>query len=247
MRGGWLGPAAIAVAAGAVLSGCALTETGGDNVINGKTLFVAKCGSCHTLARANATGVVGPNLDEAWRRAAVDGMRRSTYKGIVHRQIEHPARLPQVDPITGKEVAQMPAGLVTGANAEDVAAYVASAAAKPGKDTGRLATIGQGPSNAVAKASGGKLDIPTDPRGALAYKFGAAAAPAGKLTVESKNDASIDHNIAVQGSGVDEKGPIVKNGGVSRVQVDLKPGKYTFYCSVPGHREGGMEGTLTVK
>ena len=39
----------------------------------------------------------------------------------------------------------------------------------------------------------------------------------------------------------------VKNGGVSKVNVALKAGEYTFYCSVPGHREGGMEGKLTVK
>jgi uncharacterized cupredoxin-like copper-binding protein len=39
----------------------------------------------------------------------------------------------------------------------------------------------------------------------------------------------------------------VKNGAVSRIEVDLKPGEYTFYCSVPGHREGGMEGKLTVQ
>jgi len=246
MRGGWLGPAAVAVAAAAVLSGCAVSQSG-DNIINGKTQFVAKCGACHTLARANATGVVGPNLDEAFQRAVQDGFKRSTFRGIVHRQIENPARLRQVDPITGKEGAAMPANLVTGTDAEDVAAYVAQAAARPGKDTGRLATIGQGPSNAVAKAKGGTLEIPTDPSGALAYKFGSAEAPAGPLTVESKNDASVDHDIAIEGNGVNEKGEVVKNGGVSQFEATLKPGKYTFYCSVPGHREGGMEGTLTVQ
>ena len=52
------------------------------------------------------------------------------------------------------------------------------------------------------------------------------------------------HNIAIEGNGVDEEGQVVQNGGVSRVEVDLKAGEYTFFCSVPGHREGGMEGTL---
>ena len=55
------------------------------------------------------------------------------------------------------------------------------------------------------------------------------------------------HNIAIEGNGVDEEGQVVQNGGVSRVEVDLKAGEYTFFCSVPGHREGGMEGTLPVK
>ena len=246
MRGGWLGPAAVAVAAAAVLSGCAVSQSG-DNIINGKTQFVAKCGACHTLARANATGVVGPNLDEAFQRAVQDGFKRSTFRGIVHRQIENPARLRQVDPITGKEGAAMPANLVTGTDAEDVAAYVAQAAARPGQDTGRLATIGQGPSNAVAKAKGGKLEIPTDPSGQLRFQASSATAKAGKVTLLSKNDSPVPHDISVKGGGVDQQGKQVQNGGTSQVTVALKPGKYVFYCSVPGHEQGGMTGTLTVR
>ena len=141
----------------------------------------------------------------------------------------------------------MPAGLYTGEDAQDVAAYVASAVAKPGEDKGALAAAGVKKSNEVAKAEGGKLEIPADPSGALAYTFGSAESAAGSVEIDSQNKSSIDHNIAVEGSGVDEKGPVVKNGGVSKVTADLKPGEYTFYCSVPGHREGGMEGKLTVK
>jgi uncharacterized cupredoxin-like copper-binding protein len=57
----------------------------------------------------------------------------------------------------------------------------------------------------------------------------------------------VPHAIAVEGNGVDEDGETVEKDGVSKVSADLKPGTYTFYCSVPGHREAGMEGTLTVK
>jgi len=229
-----------------VLSGCQLKDDG-DNLVNGKTQFIGKCASCHTLSRANATGVVGPNLDEAWQQAQKDGMGRSTYRGVVHQQILNPARTPQVDPATGRVGAAMPADLVTGEDAEDVAAYVAMAAARRGDDSGRLGTIGQDFSNRVARAEGGTLDIPADPSGALAYTFGSAEAPAGRLTIASENESSVDHNIAVEGAGIDERGPVVNNGGVSRIEVDLEPGEYTFYCSVPGHREGGMEGPLRVE
>ncbi len=59
--------------------------------------------------------------------------------------------------------------------------------------------------------------------------------------------SSTPHDIAHQGGGVNTIGKIVSNGGVSTISADLKPGKYTFYCSVPGHRAAGMVGTLTVK
>jgi uncharacterized cupredoxin-like copper-binding protein len=138
----------------------------------------------------------------------------------------------------------MPANLVTGDDAGDVAAYVAMTAGAGGKDSGQLAAVGGKPKG-TAKAEGGTLDIPVS--AGLAYAFAAAEAPAGALTLNSKNDTPIDHNIAIEGNGLDEKGPVIKNGAVSTVEADLQPGEYVFYCSVPGHREGGMEGKLTVK
>jgi mono/diheme cytochrome c family protein len=243
------GRARVALLAGAALislTGCELKDDG-DNLVNGKTLFIQRCASCHTLARANAQGVVGPNLDEAWSRAEHDGLGRSTFEGIVHRQIEQPNQNPSVDPGTGKEAAPMPANIVSGEDAQDVAAYVASAAANPGEDTGRLATAGAPEQEELARAEGGTLDIPADPSGATAYRFADAEAQAGPLTINSVNDASVPHNIALEGGGVDEVGDVVQDGGTSTIEVDVQPGEYTFYCSVPGHREGGMEGTLTVR
>ena len=113
------------VAASAVVTGCGLGNQGND-LVNGKQQFVAKCGSCHVLARANTTGVVGPNLDEAFQRARVDGFGQDTFEGVVHRQILEPARRPQHDPETGKQLPMMPANVVTGEDATDVAAYVAA-------------------------------------------------------------------------------------------------------------------------
>ena len=128
-----------------------------------------------------------------------------------------------------------------------MAAYVAYAADAGGKDTGRLADAGAAEQEELAKAEGGKLAIPADPDGRTLYTFKNAEAPAGALEIDSKNDATVDHNIALEGGGVNEEGDVVKDGGTSTIQVDVKPGEYTFFCSVPGHREGGMEGKLTVK
>src|SRR5215208_5247530 len=218
MIGGRVRTALLAAFAVISLAGCELKDDG-DNLVNGKTLFVQKCASCHTLARADAKGVVGPSLDEAWQRSARDGLGRSTYEGIVHRQIVQPNSNPSVDPVTGKEVPPMPADVVTGEDAQDVAAYVASAAANPGKDTGRLAAAGAPEQEELAKAEGGTLEMPADPTGALAYAFADAEAPAGALTIESVNESSKPHNIALEGQGVEEEGEVVQGGGTSTVKA----------------------------
>lgn len=238
-------PAAV-VAASAAFAGCSVAEQE-PNLVNGKSKFVARCGSCHVLARANATGVTGPNLDEAFRTARAQGFGESTFEGVVYQQIGDPSTRKQMDPQTLKDGAAMPADLVTGQDARDVAAYVAGAVARAGEDEGQLAQVGPKKSTEAAKAEGGKLGIDADPSGALLYVFGAAEAPAGPLELLSKNESSVPHNIAVEGQGIDEKGEVVQGGGTSTVSVDLKPGEYTFYCSVAGHREGGMEGKLTIK
>jgi plastocyanin len=227
------------------LSACSL-KRGGDNLINGKTAFVAKCGACHMLNRAGTTGVTGPNLDEAFQRATLEGFGRSTLRGLVRHQISYPGLRAQVDPKTKKVLPLMPADLVAGSTADDVAAYVAYASARPGKDAGRLAEIGVKKAAGVAKTVSGELDIPIAPSG-LAYTFAAAEAPAGTVKLVAKNPQNVPHNIAVEGNGVNQAGPVIQGGATSDVTVDLKPGVYTFFCSVPGHREGGMVGKLTVK
>ena len=237
--------AAGCVVAAFAASGCGLAARH-DNLVNGKQQFASKCGTCHTLARAGTKGTTGPNLDEAFIRARKDGFKDSTFAGIVAGQIKYPSRVPQEDPVTRKTLPLMPANLVTGDDVTDVAAYVGMVAGAGGKDTGRLAQAGA-KAEGTAKENDGVLDIPVNEAGGLLFQFADAQATAGKVTIESKNDESIGHNIAVEGNGIDQKGPVVQGGGTSKIDVDLKPGTYTFFCSVPGHREGGMEGKLTVK
>jgi uncharacterized cupredoxin-like copper-binding protein len=89
------------------------------------------------------------------------------------------------------------------------------------------------------------LGNPADPS-ELRFSKSALAAPAGTVTLIMENPSALEHNIAVRGEGVDEQGEIVGQGEESRVTVDLEPGEYEFYCSVPGHEDAGMKGTLTV-
>ncbi|MBI5311013.1 MAG: c-type cytochrome [Actinobacteria bacterium] len=212
------------------------------DLANGKQLFVEKCGACHTMARAEAAkGVAGPNLDDAFIQARNDGMDDATIKSVTLGQIKHPSqRVPAA--------ARMPADIVTGMDARDVAAYVGYAAGREGKDEGDLAKAGQpAVSDKTVKAdSSNTLQIDADPTGATLYQAGKATAAAGLVNLIMDNPSSVPHNIAVKGAGVDEKGDVVGKGGTSKVSAKLKAGEYTFYCTVPGHEAGGMKGTLKV-
>ncbi len=91
------------------------------------------------------------------------------------------------------------------------------------------------------------IRLEVHPKGELRFEPDRLETTAGTRTVELTNSAPLAHNVAVVGPGVDVVGETVPRGGVSRVTVPLRPGRYTFYCSVLGHREGGMEGTLVVR
>jgi plastocyanin len=100
-------------------------------------------------------------------------------------------------------------------------------------------------------SSGGSsstLKFEADPNGELAYTSTSETAKAGKVTVEFKNPQALTHDVAFEDSSGKEVGAteLIADGSDSTT-VDLKPGTYTYFCTVPGHREAGMEGTLTVK
>jgi len=223
-----------------VAGGCSLSDEEAD-LVAGKQQFVEKCGSCHTLSRADTRGTQGPNLDEAFAAALAAGMDRDGVQGAVHEQILNPANLAKDNKV------YMPPKLVEGKDAVNVAAYVAEVVAKGGEDSGLLAEAVKAPGGGEpAVARNGVLDIPSTAQ--LAYETNAARAEPGALTVRSPNPSATPHNIALEGPGVSNAvGDVVQDGGTSEVEVRVRRGEYQFFCTVEGHREGGMEGTLTVR
>lgn len=96
--------------------------------------------------------------------------------------------------------------------------------------------------------SGSTVSFEADPNGELAYTTTNAAAKAGKVTIDFKNPQALTHDVAIESASGEEVGATeLIAEGTDSTTVDLKPGTYTFFCTVPGHREAGMEGTLTVK
>lgn len=100
-----------------------LPEAG--NASRGKELFAKGCAQCHVLADAGSPGVMGPNLDDAFRQARADGLGETTIAAVVRNQISYPVE----EPTTGSP--GMPADIYTGADADAVAEYVASVAGLP--------------------------------------------------------------------------------------------------------------------
>jgi plastocyanin len=104
------------------------------------------------------------------------------------------------------------------------------------------------PDPAPPAGGGGRettLENPADPS-QLRFSKSTLEAPAGTITLVMENPSAIEHNIAVRGGGVDEQGEVVGQGEESTVTAELDQGEYEFYCSVPGHEQAGMKGTLTV-
>jgi plastocyanin len=95
-----------------------------------------------------------------------------------------------------------------------------------------------------AGGGGQRLALSADPGGDLRFDKDKLTAKAGRVTLVLSNPSPIPHNVSVEGDG---EGKTVGHGGTSTVSTGVKAGEYTYYCSVPGHREAGMEGTLTVR
>jgi uncharacterized cupredoxin-like copper-binding protein len=107
------------------------------------------------------------------------------------------------------------------------------------------------PKPASPASAGATTDLSNeaDEEGGLYFKKRALKAKAGQvtLTMENPKTTGKHHGIAIEGNGVDKDGKIVAPGGKSSITLTLKPGKYSFYCPVPGHEQAGMKGTLVVQ
>ena len=112
---------------------------------------------------------------------------------------------------------------------------------------GGSATTGGGAATTGGGGGGGQtLKLAADPNGALKYDQTSLSASAGNVTIDFTNDSSLQHDVVVEGNGVNQASDKI-SGSSTTLSLNLKPGTYTFFCSVDGHRAAGMEGTLVVK
>jgi plastocyanin len=149
-----------------------------------------------------------------------------------------------------------PSATTESAPAESTAASPAPAASTPAKTTpakttpakqeAPKATTGTPAPPSSPAAGATTLKLAANPAGQLAYTTKQLSAKAGKVTIDFSNSSPVEHDVAIaQGSSVVGQTPVF-TGGTKTLTVTLKPGAYNFFCTVPGHRQAGMEGKLTI-
>ena len=121
-----------------------------------------------------------------------------------------------------------------------------------GSDTQATTTTETTDTTATSEGGGGGaanvIAVSADPGGDLAFEQKSLTGKAGENTIEFTNDASIPHDVKIEENGKEIGGTEVVTGGKTEATVKLDAGEpYKFFCSVPGHRQAGMEGNLTVK
>ncbi len=105
------------------------------------------------------------------------------------------------------------------------------------------------PATATSPASGAtSLSLAANPEGQFSFDKKALSAKAGAVSIAFTNQSSVEHNVTIESSSGEKVGETATfTGGSKTLSVILKAGTYKFYCSVPGHRQSGMEGTLTIQ
>lgn len=209
-------------------------ESEGEGAANGSGAQIftsAGCGACHTLAAAGTTGTTGPNLDEF---LAPDDDTEAVEEMIVD---------PNAELAEGYSANLMPTNYgqtLSKSEVHQLAEYlVATTPAKPSPAPKASPAAGGG-------GAGETLDLAASPT-QLAFDTKELTSKSGKVTIDFDNPAAIEHDVAIEQNGkLIAKSALVSEGKTS-VSAKLEPGTYTFICTVPGHAQAGMEGTLVVK
>jgi plastocyanin len=122
-----------------------------------------------------------------------------------------------------------------------------SSSSSPAPTTSSATAAAPATSTTAAPAGASTVSLEANKEGQLEYNTKSLTAKAGKVTVDFTNAAPLAHNVNIESSsGATVGSTPTFTGGSKQLTVTLKPGTYKFFCSVPGHRQAGMEGTLTV-
>jgi plastocyanin len=181
----------------------------------------------------------------------------TTTFGVLHAQDESEARANELVP-AGEEVEKAEAdSLEAGEEAEAEEGEAEAEEGEAEAEEGEAEAEAEGQTAAPAPAEGGEkakpegggattLKLAAEPS-EIAFDTTSLSAKAGNVTIDFTNPSPLEHNVAIEKEGKKLAQSETIASGKTSVSVDLEPGTYTFLCTIPGHAEAGMEGTLTVK
>lgn len=174
------------------------------------------------------------------------GMRSADFPGSLNGQ-RIVSAITAVLVLGAVSTAVITSGSPAKAGAETSAAQPAGEPSVTTTSTPTATTGTPAPSSSPApNAAGSSVKLAADPGGLLSYSTKQLSAKAGTVTITMTNASPVEHNVTIAEGGKILGATPTFTGGSKKLTLKLKPGKYTFYCTVPGHRQAGMEGTLTV-
>jgi uncharacterized cupredoxin-like copper-binding protein len=148
-------------------------------------------------------------------------------------------------------VAAITAAVLTASSPPPAPAYTKSGVLPKGTSAPPSAPgAAAAPASAPAATSGasGVARIAADPAGQLKFVPASTTVRAGRVKLVFSNDSPVDHNLTVERSGsVLGATPTFHGGAPRTLKLSLPAGTYTLVCTVPGHQQAGMHGTLTVQ
>jgi plastocyanin len=158
-------------------------------------------------------------------------------------------RLHTADHASPWRISMLPLALIVGALALAGCGGSKSTSSSESTPAAPATTAATTQSTAAAPTTpAGGLSLTADPEGQLKYDKTSLTAKSGSVAIDFANKAPLPHNVTVESSSGSTVGATPTfQGGSKTLTLNLKPGTYKFYCSVPGHRQAGMEGTLVVK
>jgi uncharacterized cupredoxin-like copper-binding protein/mono/diheme cytochrome c family protein len=240
----------------------------------GAVLFNQRCSGCHTLSYAATHGsaanvrtreiVNGPNFNVRCERPVTRvlyAIQNGGFSGaimpqnvVVGQQATEVSKF--VATYAGRQAKgppgvlncqQQPIGTIPTLTAGATTTSTTTPTPTTKTSTTKTSTTPATTTPATGTGAGSSIDEAANPSGQLKFTSSSLSAKAGKVTINFTNKSSVPHNMTIQGTNGSVIGATPTFSGASRkLTVTLKPGKYTFYCSVPGHRQAGMQGTLTV-
>ena len=215
----------------------------------GAQLFLTHCSGCHSLALVGADGSASSVQGRLRTQAPNFNFRKEGYACVLY-AIENGGFSGEI----------MPQDIVVGPQAKAVARFLAKFAGREAQTTptvGGSASCGSGanpvtpppaPAPPPPKVTNHPLALAANPTGLLAYDAKTLVASSSKVTIDFANRSPVPHNVTIANSaGKVEGATKTFTGGSTTLSLNLPPGTYTFYCSVPGHEQAGMKGTLTVR